>query len=515
MSTVVPSVPIGELTDAWRQCVGTGRVELALRSDYRDSLAIVQEQIGFRYLRGHGLFDDKMGVHRPVQVDGTRQVHHNFTYVDQVIDSWLSLGIKPFLELGFMPAGLASGTQTVFWWLGNVTPPSSYPEWAALVAATLRHLIDRYGADEVRTWPIEVWNEPNLTDFWENADQAEYLHLYEVTARTVKDVDAGLQVGGPAISPGADHWWAPFAEFVASRDVPIDFVSRHAYSSGPTQHIPFGVYQTLTAPQGLLDQFAAPRAHLAGTGLEHLPVHITEFNTSYNPTNPIHDTAYNAAYLAPVLAGGGDLVDSFSYWTFADVFEEVGVPTSFFHGGFGLLTHRGIPKPTFHLYAFMARAGRHILARGADHLVTRHDDGRIVVLAWQPLGGSDDGPYGSAPAHHELSLDLPTGQATGDAVAIVRRSVDEDDGNAWTAWRDLGRPHQPSLHQLDLLRAAAVPALHHQRMTVGDGGRVRLDVRLNRHEVTLIELLPAAAGEHPSLDDSRLLGQGQWAESGV
>ena len=87
-------------------------------------------------------------------------------------------------------------------------------------------------------------------------------------------------------------------------------------------------------------------------------MHISEFNTSYRPDNPVHDTAWNAAYLAPVLAGGGDLVDSFSYWTFCDVFEEADIPTSLFHGGFGLLTHRQLRKPTYHLYAFMARMGR-------------------------------------------------------------------------------------------------------------------------------------------------------------
>ena len=269
----------------------------------------------------------------------------------------MSLGIRPFVELGFMPTALASGDQTVFWWKGNVTPPRDYREWTDLVQAFLRHSIERYGLPEVATWPVEVWNEPNLVDFWQGADQAEYFRLYEETARAVKDVDASLQVGGPAISPGADEWLAPFAEFVTSRDVPIDFVSRHAYSTGPAQHVPFGVYQTLLAPQVLLDQFDAPRHELAGTGLAGLPVHITEFNTSYRPDNPVHDTAYNAAYLAPVLAGGGDLVDSFSYWTFCDVFEEQDVPTSLFHGGFGLLTHRQVPKPTFHLYAFMARMG--------------------------------------------------------------------------------------------------------------------------------------------------------------
>ena len=338
-----------------------------------------------------------------------------------------------------MPSALASGDQTVFWWKGNVTPPRSHDDWAALVRAVLRHLIDRYGLDEVRTWPIEVWNEPNLTVFWEGADQAAYHRLYEVTARAVKDVDASLQVGGPVLSPGSDEWWAPFADFVAARDVPIDFVSRHAYSSGPVQQVPFGVYQTFERPQALLDQFDAPRRHLEGTALAGLPVHISEFNTSYRPDNPVHDTAWNAAYLAPVLAGGGDLVDSFSYWTFCDVFEEADIPTSLFHGGFGLLTHRQVRKPTYHLYAFMARMGRSVLARGDDHLVCRDDDGRVTVLAWQPVGGSDDGRYGSAPATHEVRLRLPV---TSD-VAVVRRSVNETEGNAWTAWRELGRPEEP------------------------------------------------------------------------
>ncbi|MGY4645206.1 GH39 family glycosyl hydrolase [Cellulomonas sp. URHB0016] len=509
-TVVVPAEPVGPLSEAWRACVGTGRLNLALRADYRDSLAQVQRDIGFRYIRGHGLLSDDMGVYRPYDHDGERRVRYGFSYVDQVHDAFLQLGIKPFVELGFMPSELASGDQTVFWWKGNVTPPASYDEWRALVVAVVRHLVDRYGIEEVRTWPIEVWNEPNLDVFWQGADQAEYLRLYEATARAIKDVDASLQVGGPAISPGSDEWWAPFAEFVTSRDVPVDFVSRHAYSSGPAQPVPFGAYQTLTAPQTLLDQFGAARRHLAGTKLADLPVHITEFNTSYRPDNPVHDTAYNAAYLAPVLAGGGDLVDSFSYWTFADVFEEQGIPTSLFHGGFGLLTHRQVPKPTYHLYAFMARMGRHVLARGDDHLVCADPDGRVTVLAWQPVGGTD------APAVDErhslrLSVSVPDGRGGDDGADdgrtafVVRERVNEQDGNAFTAWRELGRPASPTERDLDVLRDLARPATSHAALPVVDG-RVTLDLHLARHEVTFLEVRPVRAERHDGLDDRRLLG---------
>jgi xylan 1,4-beta-xylosidase len=494
--TIVPGEPIGRLSESWRHCVGTGRLNLALRADYQESLARVQRDIGFRYIRGHGLLSDDMAVHRR---SGDGVTRYSFTYVDQVFDRFLELGIRPFVELGFMPTALASGDDTVFWWKGNITPPNDWDEWAALVRAVIRHLIDRYGLAEVRTWPIEVWNEPNLVNFWKDADQQAYFRLYELTARTVKDVDAELQVGGPAISPGSDEWWEPFAEFVTRRDVPIDFVSRHAYTSGPAQHVPFGTYQTLAAPGTLLDQFDAPRKHLAGTALAGLPVHITEYNSSYRPDNPIHDTAYHAAYLAPVLTGGTELVDSYSYWTFCDVFEEENVPTSLFHGGFGLLTHRQVPKPTYHLYTFMARMGSHVLARGEDHLVCATDDGRITVLAWQPVGGTD-GP--DAPARHEVRLSVPM---TGPRAFVRRERVNEHDGNAFGAWRELGRPRSPDLRTLDVLRDCARPALEHRSAAVVDG-RVDLDLVLARHEVTFVELTPVHAEEHEGLDDRRLLG---------
>ena len=308
-----------------------------------------------------------------------------------------------------------------------------------------------------------------------------------MTAHAVKEVDAALQVGGPAISPGADEWLAAVRRVRRpAAPCPIDFVSRHAYTSGPAQHVPFGVHQTLAPaaqPAGAVRH--ARGGSCAGTALAGLPVHITEFNSSYRPDNPVHDTAFHAAYLAPVLAAGGDLVDSFSYWTFSDMFEEVGVPTALFHGGFGLLTHRQIKKPTYHLYAFMARMGDQVLARGRGP--PGHPGRR---RPGHGAGVGAGGRHRRQPSdRHRCALSVPVGRRS--AAFVLRSSVNEEAGNAWAAWCEMGRPRSPrpaARHAAGGRRAGPRPP----RLPVV-GGRVDLDLTLARHEVTLVEITPVSA----------------------
>lgn len=486
------------LSEAWRECIGTGRTREVLHSDYRDSLALAQREIGFRYVRAHGILHDDMGVARRYEYEDRGRLHLSFGYVDQVIDTWLDAGVRPFLELGFMPQALASGPDTVFWWLGNITPPREPAEWAALVRGLLRHLIARYGIEEVRTWPIEVWNEPNLPTFWKDADESAYHRLYEGTARAVKDVDASLQVGGPAISPGSDDWLPRFAEMVEAREVPCDFVSKHAYTSGPAVQLPlWGVRQTLRPPEHLLEQFATPRSLLAGTRLAGLPLHITEFSSSYRPDNAIHDTAYQAAYLAPVLVRGDEYAASFSYWTLCDVFEEVGIPTSILHGGFGLLGYRQLRKPVFHLYTFLGRLGPEVLAEGPDHVVTRRADGALAILAWQPQDGVTWHGGG-----HRVQLGL---SGLPGRVAVAERHVDDERGNVRAAWRALGSPPDPTSAQLDELHAASVPAVSTRGVATTDG-TLELDVALGAHGIALVEIAAAPDLRQPWDDDAHLLG---------
>lgn len=187
-------------------CVGTGRLGLALTDEYLKELEFVQKMIGFSFIRGHGLFSDDVSIYHEYEEDGQTKVEYNYTYIDRIFDSFLRLGIRPYLELGFMPEQLSSGTQTVFYWKGNVTPPKDYSRWTDMVTALLVHLRGRYG-DETLDWPIEVWNEPNLPGFWQNADMDEYFRLFKETFLAIKKLDDRYKVGGPAICGVKDAEW--------------------------------------------------------------------------------------------------------------------------------------------------------------------------------------------------------------------------------------------------------------------------------------------------------------------
>ena len=292
-------------------CIGTGRMGLALQKEYQEQLKLVQDTIGFKHIRGHGLFCDDMAIYQESVMDGERVVEYNFTYLDMVMDSYRSLGLKPFIELGFMPYKLASGTQTIFYWKGNTTPPKSYEDWKALVQATLRHLMDRYGAEEVVTWPVEVWNEPNLGGFWEKADMQEYFRLFKESFEAVKAVDVRFRVGGPAVCGGSDRIWIKaFMEFCHENKIPVDFVTRHHYATKFPDNVGHYGYAELLDPENPEDGFAD--LHSTREIIDSFPeykgleIHITEFNTSYIPNCPLHDTNQNAAYIAHQLSRLGD-----------------------------------------------------------------------------------------------------------------------------------------------------------------------------------------------------------------
>lgn len=493
-------------------CVGTGRMGLALTQEYMDQLRLVQEEIGFRHIRGHGLFCDDMAIYQEYEEDGVKKAEYNFTYLDRVMDAYRSVGIRPFLELGFMPYKMARGTQTLFYWKGNTTPPADYDAWCQMVQALLRHLMERYGTDEVVTWPIEVWNEPNLPGFWENADMQEYFKLFHRTFDAVKAVDKRFQVGGPAICGVRDEeWMQAFLEYCRDNKLAIDSVTRHHYTIDLPEEIGHYAYSelipaedgfaNLQTSRDIIDSFAEYKG---------LPMHITEFNTSYTPKGVIHDTNLNAAAIARQLSRLGDVNESYSYWTFGDVFEETGVPFTPFHGGFGLVANGCIPKPTFWTFAFFKKlkeGGGTCVYKDDNMVLMKREDGSFRGVAWnivehaetvsaQELADQNTETdaeqdvdravkKAAKKAARKIKLSLP---ASG-GYCLLTKTVDEKTCNPLKVWHDLGEPASLSKEQRKLLVEAAKPLIRTKRKEAEDG-QLCVKLTLERNAVVYFEVQP-------------------------
>lgn len=454
----------------WEFCVGSCHAATLLRADVQEHIRKARADIGFRYIRFHGLFDDDMSVYfKPMFGFGEPVI--SFYNIDVIFDFLLSIGMKPFIEVGFMPEALASGSSTVFHYKGNVTMPKEDGEWQKLIRLFAQHLIERYGLDEVRQWFFEVWNEPNLRFFFDGT-QEDYFHLYELTARALKEVEPTLQVGGPATSVNA--WIPAFRKFCEDNDVPYDFISTHHYPSddplstmgmnGPgVKGTGFGDMAKLSSeeqekmhaafmnrvnknPRDVLAQMT--RKARMETGDK--PLYYTEWHGSGD-----YDTSYQAAFDVQTFAYNEGLVQGYSYWTVSDIFEEMGMKPGPFKNEFGLQTNHGVAKPSYRLFEALHQAGamRIDVPKADDYVeaLALTDGLEATVFVYN----HDLDRRTKIPQEVELKL-------TG-AAQIWKAVIDDDNTNPLQAWKDMGSPayltkeQELALHRASELRYTQIP----------------------------------------------------------
>lgn len=459
-----------ELPHFWEHTVGSGRAALALRADWQTQMKRAHDELGMKHVRFHSILSDDMGT---LICEGDT-LFYSFHNTDQIFDFLLSIGMKPFVELSFMPTVLASGSQTVFHYSANVSPPKDYAQWAVLIRKLVQHWVDRYGLDEVRQWFFEVWNEPNLTAFG-SGKQDDYFELYRYTVEAVKGVDPLLKVGGPATADNA--WIEDFLNFCRAKGLPADFVSTHHY---PTDD--FGLPGDDTEAQLAASRRSALRdeARLSRQRAGDLPLYYTEWCTSSNPRDFMHDDPYAAAFIVKTVLEANGLVQGYSYWTFSDIFEENYFPSVPFHGGFGLLNIHGIAKPAYRAFQLLHDLGTEMLPIEGSHETVdawfvRGDRHSTLMLTNFALPRH---PIGT----EQVSFTL---RSAPSAVAASIRRIDLDHANAKRHWEQMGEPDYPSpkaveeLKDLSQLRAEPLAI-------AGGAGTLSLEVAMPPQSVAAI-----------------------------
>ena len=499
--------------------VGSCHMGLWLYASLLEQMATARREIGFEYVRCHGLLCEALGIYQEIPLEDTESVitdlddgktgggrdgkpvlrQMNFFFVDKVIDSLLDLGVRPFLELGFTPCDLASGDATVFRWKGHCSPPYDYNVWRELIVRLLQHFKQRYGLAEIRRWYYEVWNEPNLAGFWP-AGMEEYFKLYKVSADAVKSVDSQLRVGGPATAGRCYSYFKEFIAFCQKEQAPVDFFSSHSYAGSSYDKTPELVYAHLEEPDFLAGRFATMRGEIEASPYAGLDLHITEFNSSVSPRSIVHDIPFNAAYLARTLSESGDHVTTSSYWTLSDIFVEGGTPPAAFHGGFGMMNTDGIRKPTYHLFRFFSQLHPEILSRGTHHILTRDPQtGLVAGILWNL---QTDKPQ-DATLRVTIPVPFP------DAV-LHCQTVDREHANPYRTWDILGRQRNPDRAQIEEIRRSDRPLDAYQRVTPVEGA-VTVEQTLTANATVFFTIRPVADehAQYLTMDESKTPGHWQ------
>jgi xylan 1,4-beta-xylosidase len=437
-----PQAPARPFPHFWEQVFGSGRAILSLRDSYRRDLRAMRGSTGIQYARFHAIFHDEVGVYD----ENAGQPIYNWSYVDQIYDGLLENGVRPFVELSFMPRKLAASLAPhPFWYQPLPSPPSNYAKWGELVYQFAHHLVDRYGIDEVRQWYFEVWNEPNI-DFWSGQPkQATYFELYDHAARAIKRANPALRVGGPATAQAA--WVDAMIAHAVQANVPLDFVSTHVYANDTAEDV-FGTHEQISRRDMVARAVRKVYDQVKASARPALPIHWSEYNASYKNEVDVTDSAFIGPWLANNIRMCDGLATTMSYWTFSDVFEEQGVVKTPFYGGYGLIAEGGVPKAAFNAFAMLHRLGDERQQPSlTDALVTKQADGTLAVAVWNY---ASPGEAGTARTVH-LSLKNATSSAR-FRVEIV----DPEHGSALTVWKAMGSPAFPSREQYQNLRQAAL-----------------------------------------------------------
>ncbi|MBL8027629.1 MAG: hypothetical protein JNL74_14505 [Fibrobacteres bacterium] len=461
---------------------------LALREDYREQLRELQEEMKFNYLRCHGIFSDQMGVYREY-VHG--QPVFNFQLVDKVYDFFLSIGIRPFVELSFMPSHLASGNATCFEYNANVSMPKTMVGWKNLVIAFLKHCIERYGLREVRRWYFEVWNEPDISYFFDGV-QKDYFALYKATADAVKSVNTSLRVGGPATSKNL--WVDDFLKFCKKSKAPVDFVSTHHYCANTAIALNAdGTKNRQYHGQPRMAQdIKGVREQIRASAFPKLELHYTEWNvTPFHVDSFAKDSEFTSVFALQTILDTQNLTNSYAFWAFSDVFEESGPATHPFCGLYGMINLHGIHKPVYHAFSFFSRLyPNRIAPEIPGAFVTTDKKGNFRILVWnfqdavKPEFTGGDWKIGN----HSRNLTLKLENVRG-SYRVIRECTGLTAGNSFRAWKKIGSPQYLTQKQVAILRKKSKP-LQSPVRTITAKGNLELKLILKPCDIQFIEIKP-------------------------
>lgn len=495
-----------KLRHSWRTLTGVSAARDLLFAQVQDMVRRAQRDIGFQYIKFGGILSDEMRVYSE---DPSGTPVYSFAYVDKLFDFLQSVGLRPLIQLGFMPRQLAKDPGRRLF-NDIVSEPKSIEAWAGLVGAVVRHLLDRYGAEEVRSWLFTVWQQPDTpSTMYGFSDDSAFYAFYRATWLAVKDCDSALRFGTPPTFyiAGTDHvnWYRPFLAWCRDNGCPPDFLDFNFYDTslsnrGSGREL-FGFVRSMTLgedPNGLANFVTQVVSEAHQEHVSSLPIYLSEWNTSPSQQDLLNDTCFKSCYIVKSILENYDRLDGFGYWSLTDWMGEAPLPKELFFGGLGLFTVSGIPKASYYAFTLLRRLGGTLIGRGEGWFAARQGESWQVLLYnyrhfshLYAQGERFDMTFTDryTPFSPEQSLDVHvtlTDMENGEYV--VRETViNRQHGSAFDQWVAMGALEPDRPEEYDYLAAASHPA-YSKYLAAARRHALDLDAMLDMLEVRLLEI---------------------------
>ncbi|SKC49372.1 GH39 family glycosyl hydrolase [Maledivibacter halophilus] len=502
----------------WKKLTTFGRASEGLRQKWQGQLKEMQEDIGFEYIRFHGIFSDDMMVYN---IDDDGNIVYNWSYVDELFDFFKKVNIKPFVELGFMPSEIKSSDEVMFWWKANVSQPRDIKLWTNLVKEFIKHCINRYGFKEVETWYFEVWNEPDLEYAFWIGNRESYFKFYEETVLAIKSISSKLRVGGPSITHQItmdETWLEDYFIYCKTNKVPLDFVSLHIYpesfsSKEEVEDIRMKAKLgedslKLMTDWKLLKRIYFDKNHTCdilssankkiNMFLTNKPeLHITEWNASSCCGNLINDTCFVAAFIISNILKNIGKTDSMGFWTFTDIMEETKAGISEFHGGFGLISKNGLKKPSYLAYYLLSKLGQRIIKQDDEYIVTKEDE-NIQMLVYNYAYFDDLFLNGDTSAllnteRYLVFEDKPSKivkiniSGLSGYYKITRYQLNREHGSVVDAWINMGTPENMTEEEVRYLKGKSYPKINIEYLDISGDYKDEVCVPIHGAELIVLD----------------------------
>ncbi len=497
----------GTLLHTWRDLVGVTRANALLTADVQALLARMQNEIGFSYVRFNGIFSDDMHVYAE---DTSGRPVFSFAHVDKALDFLRTVGLRPMIQLGFMPEALSRTRKLIFGY--SVGEPASLEKWCALTEAFLKHVLARYGSDEVHKWRFSLWHQPDTPENMYGFSSTDaFFRFWEATYHTVKGCDARLRLLIPptfyVLQEHYENWYIPFLRRCREHGCMPDGLCFHYYDTTFTEALgdrkPFGFAMPMmlrSSTDGLrqfIDHVQAERRDLR---CESLPIYLTEWNSTPSQQDLLNDTCFKACYIVKGILENYDCIASFGYWSLTDWMGEAPQPEHLFFGGLGLFTSNGIPKASYYAFTLLKELGGELLGKGDGWFVTKRDDGFSIMLYHYrhfsnlyALGERFDmtftDRYTPFMPEQQLDVHLSIKGVPGKAYTVTETVLNRHSGSSFDLWVSMGAMDVLTDCELRTLAARSMPAINKYEISTADH-TIALDALLDMLEVRLITIKP-------------------------